>query len=156
MTSSKPMHDQNFITVKELINIAIDFEIESAEFYRNLQSMTEDDNVLEVLRLLEKQEVSHEKILREYEIGPSPHEILQFGPSFSLAMPKAPTERIELFELLEIALERETKAEKIYSNSANMVKGELSKFLEGLATFEREHVERVRSLKLYLSSEEKI
>ena len=154
MTSFK--HDQNFITVEELFDIAIEFEIESAEFYRKLQAVTDDDNVLEVLKLLEKQEVSHEKILREYEIGPSPHEILQFGPSFTLAMPQAPTQQIGLFELLDIALERETKAESIYTNSASMVKGELAKFLEGLATFEREHVERVKSLKLYLSSEEKI
>ena len=154
MTSSK--HGQNFITVEELFNIAIEFEIESAEFYRNLQTVTDDDNVLEILKLLEKQEVSHEKILREYEIGPSPHAILQFGPSFSLAMPPAPSEKIDLFILLDIALERETKAAKIYENSASMVKGDLSNFLKGLATFEYEHEERIKSLKLYLSSDEKI
>jgi hypothetical protein len=37
-----------------------------------------------------------------------------------------------------------------------MVKGDLRKFLEGLATFEREHVERIESLRRYLNSEEKV
>jgi rubrerythrin len=154
MTSSD--HEQNFITVRELIDLAIEFEIESAEFYRNMQKKAEDENVLEILKLLEKQEMSHEKILREYEIGPPPHAILQFGPSFSLAMPGAPSQGIDIFELLDIALERETKAAKIYGNSAAMVKGDLRKILEGLATFEREHEERVKSLKRYMTSEKNI
>jgi rubrerythrin len=146
--------DKNFITVKELIELAIDFEIESAKFYRKLQKKTKVDTVLQLLRLLEEQEWEHEKILRQYEIGPDPHAILQFGPSFSFAMPAIPPNNIGMFELLDIALQRERKTAEIYENSASLISGDLHKLLGNLATFEHDHEDKLTALKSYLKSEE--
>ena len=56
MTSS----DKNYVTVEDLIQIAIQFEIDSAELYKRMQATAEEDNVLEILKLLEKQEREHE------------------------------------------------------------------------------------------------
>jgi rubrerythrin len=146
--------DKNFITVKELIELAIDFEIESAKFYRKLQKKTRVDAVLQLLKLLEEQEWEHEKILRQYEIGPEPHAILQFGPSFSFAMPAISPKDIGIFELLDIAKQREKRTAEIYENSASLISGDLHKLLGNLATFEHEHEDKLIALKSYLKSEE--
>lgn len=147
--------DKTFVSVKELIEIAIDFEVDSAQFYREIQKRIADEKTLELLKLLEDQELEHERILRKFEIGPGPHAILQFAPSFSFAMPTLPKNDLSIFELLDIAIKREKKTAEIYENSANLVSGDLKKLLNGLATFEYDHEFKLNDLKAYLKSEEK-
>ena len=75
--------------------------------------------------------------------------IAQFPPDIELSMPAVNTNNPDMEELINIALKREARSVSIYQHSSDMVSGELKELLQGLATFEREHVERVKSLKNY-------
>ena len=145
MTSS----DKNYVTVEDLIQIAVQFEIDSAELYKRVQATAGEDNVLEILRLLERQEREHERILRSYRINQDPAGILQFPPDITLSMPAVHNENPGMDELIKIALEREERSAAVYQHAADMASGELKDLLTGLAVFEREHVVRVKSLKNY-------
>ena len=145
MTSS----DKNYVTVEDLIQITIQFEIDSAGLYKRMQATAGEDNVLEILRLLERQEREHERILRSYRINQDPAEILQFPPDITLSMPAVHNENPGMDELIKIALEREERSAAVYQHAADMASGELKDLLTGLAVFEREHVVRVKSLKNY-------
>jgi rubrerythrin len=69
-------------------------------------------------------------------------------------MPAIPSKDIGIFELLEIAMQREKKTAEIYENSASLISGDLHKLLGNLATFEHEHEDKLIALKSYLKSEE--
>jgi rubrerythrin len=147
--------DPNFIDVEELMRIAIDFEEDSIQFYRRMRGKTDDAQVTDVLTMLEKQEVSHKEILQDYELGPGPYAVLQYGPSFSLSMPMVSEEEdLSLASLLDIAVGRETRSAQIYQRSSELVKGKLSELLMQLAGFEREHEEKLISLTTYVKSED--
>ena len=141
MTSS----NRNYLSARELIALAVDFEQESAEFYRNIQEYQLDESTRQLAELLEKQEWSHRKMLQEYDISDT-EEYLQFPPEFSLAMPALEKENPTLEELLALAIEREIMAKEIYQNSAAQTKGSLKDLLHGLAVFEEEHESRLKSL----------
>ena len=142
--------EKNFVTIEEFINIAIQFEIDSAEFYRGTREQVTDENAREVLILLEKEEIGHQKTLIKFDIGEEKHGILQFPPSLSLSMPEIESETPEMDAILEIGLARERKAVEIYENAASMVSGKFRDLLVGLANFEKQHVEKLRSLKALL------
>lgn len=147
--------DRNFIDVKELMQVAIDFEEDSIQFYRRMKGKTDNPRVTDVLNILEEQEVSHKQILQDYELGPGPYAVLQYGPSFSLSMPLvSPDEDLSLDSLLDIAIQRETKSAQIYLRSSELVKGKLAELLIQLAGFEQEHEEKLKDLKTYMKSED--
>jgi rubrerythrin len=146
--------NENFIDVKELMQIAINFEEDSIQFYLRMQEQTEDVKVMDALKLLENQEIEHKRILQEYELGPGPYAVLQYGPSFSLSMPVVEEKNITLNELLEVAIEREVKSSQIYERSSQLVRGKISELLSQLAGFETEHVEKLTALRTYIRSED--
>ena len=143
MTSS----DKNFLTAKEFIKLAADFEGESAEYYRKMQNYELDESVRQLAELLEKQELSHKKILEKYELSEK-EGYLQFSMEFSKSMPVLKNDNPSVEELILIALARETKSKEIYDNSAALANGKFKELLKGLANFEQEHISRLQSLKV--------
>ena len=83
MTSS----DKNYVTVEDLIQIAVQFEIDSAELYKRMQATAGEDNVLEILRLLERQE-------RPIAIGALPDVQARFVERRSIALAVHSLERL--------------------------------------------------------------
>ena len=146
MTSSSP---GSYVTINEYLQLAVEFEIDSAAFYRDLQKTVEDENALTLLKLLEQQEIAHERMLRGYEITDDPDYILQFPPSLQLSMPLQTSDNPGFDEMLALAIEREQRAAEIYEKTAALVSGAFRDLLEGLGHFEREHEERLKSLKSY-------
>ena len=142
--------EKNFVTIGEFITIAVQFEIDSAAFYRAMQPQVTQENAREVLRLLEKEEVKHQEVLRKFDVGKDQHSLLQFPPSLSLSMPKMTTETPGLDEILNVGIAREQKTVEIYEHTAGMVSGQFRELLTGLANFERLHEEKLRSLKALL------
>jgi rubrerythrin len=59
-------------------------------------------------------------------------------------------------ELLDVAIEREIKSALIYERSAQMVSGKLQTVLQGLVEFEREHEYKLKDLRDYLHSDDRV
>jgi len=137
------------MTVKEYLQVAIRFERESAQFYHRLKARTDKRDVAELLGLLERQEIHHERILREYEVQADPESMLQFPPDLALAMPALKSENPTFDEMLALAILREVRAAEVYEHAATRVSGGFRDLLAGLAVFEREHEKRLKSLQQF-------
>ena len=138
---------QNFMTIEEFIKIVIQFEIDSAKFYGRMYKQATQEETREVALLLEKEEVKHQKVLREFDIGANKGGFLQFPPSFSLSMPDIISENPGVEEIIDVAIAREQKAAEIYGKVASMVSGKFKQLLIGLTNFEKQHAEKLLSLK---------
>lgn len=147
MTNSK----QNFVTIAEFLELTMQFEADSAEFYTAMKQMVspEDTTTQELLNLLIREENEHRNTLRRYDIGPASDSLLQFPPSFSFSMPGLPEESPGLEACIEIGLLRERKSVEIYTNAAAMTTGDFQRLLQGLAVFEQRHVEKLSSLQRF-------
>lgn len=146
--------NKNFLKVDELLDLAIEFEQESADYYQKLQEHVEDERVLAMLRELESQEIEHRDILKEFELEEKPYPMLQFGPSFAVSLPEVQSESPTLQELMDVAIDREIVSRQIYSTTAGQVFGNLAQVLQDLAAFEGEHEAKLRDLRAYLLDED--
>lgn len=140
---------KNFLAMSEFIELAIQFEIESAEFYHTLLAKTGRKNVINLLKILAAQEMEHAQILKNYDYYKVSDSILQFGPSLSLSMPAPTTEAPSFAELLTLAIARERTSGEIYQHAADLMSGEFKVLLNGLANFEREHEKKLQALHVY-------
>lgn len=126
MTSSKG----NYLSIEDFIKKAALFEREAAEFYRNmLEQFSVEKPVRELLELLEKQEIAHEKVLLGMEL-PKDGGLLQFPPDMSLSMPPMPEGKVDLAALIELAIVRERTAKEIYEKTAKQVKGKFREIVD--------------------------
>ncbi len=73
--------------------------------------------------------------------------MIQFPPDLLSKMPKAPEGPLGLSDLIELAIDRECIAKEAYLTAARSVTGEFRALVEGFATFEDEHVEKLRSMR---------
>ncbi len=146
--------NKNFLKVDELLDLAIEFEQESADYYRKLRSHVEDARVLDMLKELEQQEIEHRDILKNFELGDKPYPMLQFGPSFSITLPEIESESPSLRELMDVAIEREIVSRQIYTTTAGQVFGNLAQVLQDLAAFEGEHEAKLKDMRAYLMGED--
>jgi rubrerythrin len=133
---------KSYLSVEQFLELAIQFEVESAEYYRQMQKGSADQEVLGLLQDLEQQELEHERALREYSSIRRSEAMLQFAPELSLSMPKAP-QNPGFAELLEVAVERERQSVRIYRATADLSSGELRRIMEELAAFEQQHLDRL-------------
>lgn len=140
--------NKNYLSIKEFISLAGQFEKDSAEFYKKLQEQDLSDPVRELAVLLERQELSHQKILLEYE-APDETAYIQFAPEFTLMMPVLDKEKPTVREFIELAIAREIKAREIYENAETMAKGDFRDLIHGLAIFEKEHEQKLKSIRDY-------
>ena len=147
--------NKNFLKVDELLDLAIEFEQESADYYRKLQNNIENQRVLDMLRELENQEIEHRDILKNFELEDKPYPMLQFGPSFSITLPEVQSDSPTLRELLDVAIDREIVSRQIYNTTAGQVFGNLAQVLQDLAAFEGEHETKLKDLRSYLLGEDK-
>jgi len=147
--------NKNFLKVDELLDLAIEFEQESADYYQKLQNNIENQRVLDMLKELENQEIEHRDILKNFELEDKPYPMLQFGPSFSITLPEVQSDSPTLRELLDVAIDREIVSRQIYNTTAGQVFGNLAQVLQDLAAFEGEHETKLKDLRSYLLGEDK-
>jgi len=140
MTSSS-----SYVRCRDFLDKVIEFEIESAAFYHRMVEDAPDAAVTDLLTLLERQEATHAMTLREFT-PPDENAMIQFAPDLSALMPPAPDASPALAELIEIGIERERLAKEAYLSAARSVSGGFRELLEGLARFEEEHEDRLKSL----------
>jgi rubrerythrin len=133
---------KSYLSVQQFLELAIHFEVDSAEYYRLMQKSSTDREVLGLLQDLELRELEHERALREYKQRRKSEAVLQFAPELSLSMPAAPMNP-GFAELLEVAVERERQSVRIYRATADLSSGELRRIMEELEAFEQQHLDRL-------------
>ena len=57
-----------FVSPAEFLKITIRFEIDSAQFYHDLQNKTNREESIELLKLLERQEIEHQERLKNLKL----------------------------------------------------------------------------------------
>jgi rubrerythrin len=142
---AKPHSKKTYLSMEQFMRLAIDFEAESAAFYRSMQGPELEAEARELLRQLEGQEREHEEILRGYQVDPRDPGTLQFAPELSLSMPSPPANP-DFAAMLRLAIAREEKSARIYRVASEMTVAGFRELLEGLAAFEEEHERRLRGL----------
>ena len=82
------------------------------------------------------------------ETDPADLNILQFAPELSLSMPM-PKDDPDFTQMLTVAIEREHTSAQIYQHASERTMGAFKELLEGLAVFEQEHEQKLRSLQAH-------
>jgi rubrerythrin len=142
MASSKKT---TYVDMNQFMDLAIQFEVESAEFYARMRKTATEESVRKLLATLEAQENDHARTLKEYEAPKDGNIILQFAPELSLSMP-VPKENPDFGEMLSVAIERERASAEIYRRVSERTLGAFKDLLEGLAVFEQEHERKLKRL----------
>ena len=134
-----------YVDMDQFMDLAVRFEVESAEFYAGMGKAVDEESVRELLRTLEAEENDHARILREFEPPKDSNIILQFAPELSLSMP-VPGDNPDFGEMLRVAIERERVSAEIYRRASERTVGAFKELLEGLTTFEEEHERKLKGL----------
>lgn len=134
-----------YISIQEVLENAIRFEKDSADFYAEMYKLAQREEVRELLDRLKLQELSHEKALRHISV--SVHgDIIQFPPDFDLSMITLESDDPTFDEMVAVAITRERKSVEIYSNAGALATGDLKKLMRDLAKFESVHVRELSEL----------
>jgi rubrerythrin len=136
---------KTYVTMRQLMELAIQFEMDSAAFYRRMRSMSSEAPVRELLQTLEEEEKDHERILRGYTPPQNEELRLQFAPELTLSMPALGRDT-DFAGMLMLAIERERRSVDMYADAAGRTMGEFRELLENLASFEREHERKLQRL----------
>jgi rubrerythrin len=134
-----------YVDMRQFMDLAIQFEVESADFYARMKDAVTEEAVRELLAVLEAEENDHVRILKEFESAGDSDIILQFAPELSLSMP-VPGENPDFEEMLTVAIRRERVSADIYGRASELTLGGFKELLEGLKAFEEEHERKLRQL----------
>ncbi len=134
------------LTALEIVGVAIRAERDAHDLYAGLARRVRNPELVKELEELAAQELDHERWLAEYyaeatgdsEPPPVPEvRIKMFGPSIE--------EGLSVPQLLEIAIEKEELAERVYAEAARRAQDASGRrLLERLVEFERSHARRLR------------
>jgi len=141
------------MTLNELLDIAIDHEIDSWKLYEQLQAIVADDQARTFLKGLVKEEKTHEDLLytvRHMEIYDGTVQIdaskVQQSVAGSHAASKEITGDSSINDVLELALQREHRAQTIFVQLAATpdLHAELKQLFEKLAIEEVTHHQNIQ------------
>lgn len=145
MTNS---NSKNYMSQTDFIQYAIEIEKGSAEFYRGMQDLDLQQSTRELVVMLEKEEIKHQEILSNFS-PPGGKGIIQIRPDIELSFPGLPEGEKSVTTILDMAIQREKTTKEMYESASNQARGSFQELLLGLATFERQHEEKLMSLKSY-------
>ncbi len=139
---------KGYYSMSQVVERAIEFENDSAAFYRGLREKTGAAAARDLLGLLERQELGHAATLEKLRAKENLDGIfIQFPPELDLAMPEAPPGDPGYEALLDLAIQREIRSAEIYAASAVSAPPPIQSLLEGLVEFERIHERGLKELK---------
>ena len=140
------------ITLKNILDMAIQKEIEAQELYCHLNSMVVEDSAKFMFLQLSEVEKKHERLLRDYAEGKlqegaiKSDQVLDYKIVEKLDQPPI-TPDMALKDVLLMAANREKASQEFYvSLAAAHPSGDIKKLLEELASQELEHKHRVEDL----------
>jgi rubrerythrin len=143
------MRDQR---LEAIIDLAIQKEEQSYDFYTQLHSKVEDPEVQDTLRFLAKEELKHKDFLLRYREGGLGPESLRMSHvvNYSIAEHLDPPELQESLEAKDtylLAAHRELRAYNFYKALADIhPEGTLKEMLTRMANEELKHKEKVEYL----------
>jgi rubrerythrin len=139
-------------TIENILDKAIQKEIESQELYRNISKLVDKESARDILHELVKFEEKHEELLRQYRRGELGEGALQAGHVLDyriaehLKQPEI-TPELNLDEVLLLAASREKASHEFYlALAAEHVAGQVRTLMEQLASQELDHKHRVEYL----------
>lgn len=139
-------------TLKAILDMAIQKEIEAQELYRRLYWKVVEDSAKDMFLELSKVEKKHENLLRDYAEGKlqegalKSNHVLDYRIAEKLDQPPI-TPDMELKDVLLLAANREKASQEFYVSLASVhPPGDIKKLLEELASQELEHKHRVEDL----------
>jgi rubrerythrin len=132
----------------DFIRYAIEIEEESAEFYRGMLDLDLKSSTRELVAMLEKEEIRHKEVLSKFT-PPEGNEIIQIKPDIELSFPTIPEGEKSVSAVLDMAIRRERTTKEIYQGASQQARGSFKELLLGLATFEKQHEEKLMSMKSY-------
>ena len=142
----------NKLTLQDILEKAIQKEIEAQELYRNLSRRVTDDAARDMFRELLKVEKKHEELLRKYvrgELGEGAlkrEQVLDYKIAEHLDQPRIKPD-MKLSEVLLLAAYREKASHEFYiALAAEHPPGNVKSLLEELASQESEHKQRIEYL----------
>ena len=140
------------LTIEEILEKAIEKEIEAQELYSRLQETIENEAAQNILKQLTKVEKKHEELLRRYQYGELGEGALDAGHALDyriaehLEQPEISPE-MKLDEVLLLAANREKDSYEFYIVLAGAhPMGQVKTLLEDLASQELEHKQKVEYL----------
>jgi len=128
--------------VKDIIEFAINKEIEAIEFYKKLQNIAKYESSKAFLKELEEMEISHKTILENYLNNPSEISIAEQPTNLQISdyMDDVEAESdITFQQILIIAMKREERAMSLYQQLAAEVEGEARNVFIRLSQEEAKH-----------------
>jgi rubrerythrin len=140
------------LTVKQVLDKAIQKEIEAQELYHNLSHTVTDDAARDVFRQLSRAEKKHEELLRRYQRGElgegglKKEHVLDYRIAEHFEQPAIKPD-MKLDEVLLLAANRERASHELYLGLATEhPAGKIRALFEDLASQELEHKHRVEDL----------
>ncbi len=128
--------------VKDIIEFAINKEIEAIEFYKKLQNIAKYESSKAFLKELEEMEISHKTILENHLNNPSEINIIEQPTNLQISdyMDDVEAESdITFQQILIIAMKREERAMSLYQQLAAEVEGEARNVFIRLSQEEAKH-----------------
>ncbi len=135
--------------LSELIGIAIKSEEDSYNFYMDALKIAKYPNVIEVLEMLAKEELSHKKLLESMESGNEikTQEFMDLKLSDHLPLKDKIDENSTLQDVLKVAMSREKKEYNFYSELMKKTKDEgIIKTLKFIANQELNHKAKLENI----------
>jgi rubrerythrin len=140
------------LTVRQVLDKAIQKEIEAQDLYRHLSQTAADDAPRDMFRQLSRVEKKHEDLLRKYlrgELGEGSlkgEQVLDYRIAEHFVQPPIKPE-MKLDEVLLLAANRERASHELYLGlAAEHPTGNIKTLFEELASQELEHKHRVEDL----------
>ena len=142
----------NTMTIEDVLEKAIEKEIEAQQLYSNLLETIENEAAQDILKQLIKVEKKHEELLRRYQRGELGEGALEAGHVIDykiteyLKQPEISPD-MKLDEVLLLASNREKVSYEFYVMLAGVhPMGPVKTLLEDLASQELEHKQKVEYL----------
>jgi len=140
------------LTVRNILEMAIEKEIESQRLYRDLSQKMTDEATKDVFRHLSQEEQGHENLLRRYLRGEftegalRQEQALDYKIAEHLAQPEISPD-MKLKDVFLLAANREKASHEFYLSLAGVhPPGRMKSLLEELASQELKHKQRVEFL----------
>ena len=139
-------------TLEEILEKAIQKEIDSQNLYRTLRNRVKDKDARDALQDLAKYEKEHQLILERYRRGElkegalGRNDVIDYRIAEHLEQPEI-SPGMGLKEVFLLAANREKASHEFYLDLAEIhPQGEVRRMLERLAAQELEHKQKVESL----------
>jgi rubrerythrin len=140
------------VTMKVVVDTAIQRETEAYDFYMNIYGQATDDSVKDTLIYIAGEEKKHREFLENYRdggLGPSAlrmNKVIDYKIAEHLDEPE-PEEELRRQDVYLIASHRELRSYKFYSEMAQLhPEGELHEMLIKIASEELKHKEKMEYL----------